>query len=177
MKKTVVSHPGSPHHGTTSCFHGWVKVGRNSDQDQRQAHRCRLGWNNPSSHCGRSLVGESCGQAGGKAATAQAEPGCSLRPGVTSFLWTSVSSSAGSRRPFLALKSYSSQWLYLSSKKDFCNINVQIKFPSHIFSSLSLTLDITGREPLFLSSLLPGGSSLQPPGCQGWRCCSGVRHR
>lgn len=86
-KKTVVSHSGSPHHGTTSCFHGGVKVGRNSDQDQRQAHRCRLGWNNPSSCCGRSLVGESYGQAGGKAVTAQAGPGCSLRPEVTSFLW------------------------------------------------------------------------------------------
>ena len=85
-KKTVVSHSGSPHHGTTSCFHGGVKVGRNSDQDQRQAHRCRLGWNNPSSCCGRSLVGESYGQAGGKAVTAQAGPGCSLRPEVTSFL-------------------------------------------------------------------------------------------
>ena len=70
VKKTAVLHPGSLHHETTSGFHGGVKAGRNLDQDQRQAHRGRLGWNNLSSCCGRSLVGESCGQAGGKATIA-----------------------------------------------------------------------------------------------------------
>ena len=43
VKKTAVLHPGSLHHETTSGFHGGVKAGRNLDQDQRQAHRGRLG--------------------------------------------------------------------------------------------------------------------------------------